>query len=202
MSDAPTRRANQRRQVDPRFYYDIGSPYAWLAAERLDAVLPGDVEWTPVLLGGIFRATGRSSWARTELRRQGMAEIERRAAGRGLPPVRWPDPWPNDGLTVMRAAAYAHRIGAGKRFALEAFRAQFCEAAAMESAQSIALAASRSGLDPDAVLARTREPAVKQLLRANTDAALAAGVFGVPAVQVRGTVYWGDDRLEAAAAGV
>jgi 2-hydroxychromene-2-carboxylate isomerase len=188
--------------VTLRFFYDIGSPYAWLAAERVDALMPVDLEWTPVLLGAIFRATDRSSWARTSRRGRGMAEIERRAAERGLPAVRWPDPWPNDGLPVMRAAAYAHRTGAGRRFAIEAFRAHFCEGAAKERPQSIELAASRSGLDPDAVLAATRDPAVKQQLRATTDAALAAGVFGVPSVEVHGTVYWGDDRLEEAAAAV
>lgn len=182
------------------FYYDIGSPYAWLAAERIDSVMRGEVEWTPVLLGAIFRATGRGSWARTDRRRQGMAEIERRAAERGLPPLRWPDPWPNDGLLVMRAAAHAHRIGAGRRFAMEAFRAHFCDGAAMEAPESIRLAASRAGLDPETVLAATRDPAVKQLLRANTDAALAEGVFGVPTVVVGGAVHWGDDDLEAAAA--
>jgi 2-hydroxychromene-2-carboxylate isomerase len=184
-----------------RFFYDIGSPYAWLAAERIDALMPGEVAWTPVLLGAIFKATGRSSWARTSRRPRGMAEIERRAAERGLPAVRWPDPWPNDGLAVMRVAAYAHQAGAGKRFAIEAFRAHFCEGAAMERPESIALAASQSGLDPEAALAAARDPAVKRLLRATTDAALAAGVFGVPSVEVQGTVYWGDDRLEAAAAG-
>jgi 2-hydroxychromene-2-carboxylate isomerase len=94
------------------FYYDLGSPYAWLTAERT-----GDrAEWVPVLLGGIFRATGRSSWAETGARADGIAEIERRADERGLPALRWPDPWPNDGLLAMRAAVAAD----GERFALEA----------------------------------------------------------------------------------
>ena len=92
------------------FYYDLGSPYAWLAAERVDGLL--DADWVPVLLGGIFHATGRSSWAETQRRAEGIAEIERRASERGLPSPVWPAPWPNDGLRVMRAAVHAHDLGA------------------------------------------------------------------------------------------
>ena len=102
------------------FYFDLGSPYAYLAAERLDAVLPGDVQWQPVLLGGLFRLTGRSSWALGDYRRRqaGMAEIERRARGYGLRPIVWPDPWPTDYLSAMRAVTWAFGLGLGHGQAL------------------------------------------------------------------------------------
>jgi 2-hydroxychromene-2-carboxylate isomerase len=63
------------------FYFDLGSPYAYLACERLSAVMPEPVRWQPVLLGGLFKLNGRSSWALGDHRRRaaGMAEIERRA---------------------------------------------------------------------------------------------------------------------------
>src|SRR3954447_5457144 len=89
----------------PEFYFDVGSPYAWLAAERLDDLFDEPPVWVPALLGGIFRARGRSSWARTDLRAPGIAEMEERAQERGLPAPRWPYPWPNDGLRAMRVAA-------------------------------------------------------------------------------------------------
>jgi 2-hydroxychromene-2-carboxylate isomerase len=183
---------------EPAFLYDLGSPYAWLAAERVDSVLPG-VTWVPVLLGGIFRATGRSSWARTPQRAAGIAEIERRAAERGLPPLRWPDPWPNDGLRVMRAATWAHRIGQGRAFALAAFRVHFTEGIPLSEPDGIARAAERAGLDPALALAAGDDPEIKAALRAATDAALAAGVRGIPTVLADGAVLWGDDRLEDAA---
>jgi 2-hydroxychromene-2-carboxylate isomerase len=178
------------------FYYDLGSPYAWLAAERVDAVLPSPPRWVPVLLGGLFRATGRSSWAETERRAEGIAEIERRARERGLPAPIWPDPWPNDGLAVMRAAVHAGAEGAGREFAMAAFRLHFTEGVALSDPAAIATAAERAGLEPSAVLAATADPAVKARLRENTDAALARGVFGVPALVRGGAVLWGDDRLE------
>lgn len=183
----------------PLFVYDLGSPYAYLAAERVDALFSGGVDWVPVLLGGIFRATGRSSWAQTDARAAGMAEVERRAAAYGLPAVRWPSRWPNDGLRVMRVAAHAHELGEGRRFALEAFRVQFAEGRPLDDEQSIAAACARAGLDPAAALAASTEPDVKARLRDNTDHALEQGVTGVPAVIAGGRVYWGDDRLEEAA---
>ena len=174
-----------------RFFYDLGSPYAWLSAERI-----GDrAEWIPVLLGGVFKATGRSSWAETGERASGIAEVERRAREYGLPEPRWPEPWPSNGLTAMRAAVYAHAQGAGERFALEAFRVHFVEGATLQDPVNVGEAAARAGLDPDATLAATQEQPVKDGLRANTEAALAAGVIGIPSFAVDGEVLWGDDRM-------
>ena len=172
---------------EPVFFYDLGSPYAWLTAERIRGAA-----WVPVLLGGIFQAVGRSSWARTDAREEGIAEIERRAHERGLPQPRWPSEWPNDGLTAMRAAVHAD----SERFALEAFRVHFVDGLALSDPANVGLAAERAGLDPDAVLEATRDPAVKDRLRANTEQAIAAGVIGVPSlVDERGQVLFGDDVI-------
>jgi 2-hydroxychromene-2-carboxylate isomerase len=175
------------------FYYDLGSPYAWLAAERIDDLFD-EVEWVPVLLGGMFAATGRSSWGEGPGRADGQDEIERRARERGLPPITWPEPWPNDGLRAMRAAVFG-----GKAFAQAAFRVHFVSGVALSDESGIFLAAERAGLDPAAALAATADDAVKNELRANTDRALGEGAFGVPTVVVGGRPYWGDDRLDDAA---
>jgi 2-hydroxychromene-2-carboxylate isomerase len=83
------------------FYYDLGSPYAYLAAERVNALFVDAVgeppEWKPILLGGLFQRFGRDSWANGPDRADGIAEVERRASAYGLPPLRWPEPpsrWP------------------------------------------------------------------------------------------------------------
>ena len=181
------------------FFYDLGSPYAWLAAERIHAVLGPGVEWMPVLLGGIFKATGRGSWAETDARAAGILEIEHRCEQRGLPRPRWPYPWPNDGLRAMRAAVWAHSLGRGELFARAAFRVHFVDGLPLSEAAGLERAAERAGLNPASIDGAIADPAVKARLRANTDDALAAGVVGVPAVVVRGEVFWGDDRLEDAA---
>lgn len=183
------------------FYFDLGSPFAYLAAERLHEVLPGPVAWQPVSLGALFKLNGRSSWALggQERRRAGMTEVERRAGVYGLPPVRWPDPWPGNYLVAMRTAIFAHREGRGRKFAECAFRSAFREGNDLSEPAHVLRAAADAGLDPRAAQGATQDPSVKLALRAATDAARARGVFGVPTVAVAGECFWGDDRLADAA---
>jgi 2-hydroxychromene-2-carboxylate isomerase len=184
------------------FYFDLGSPFAYLAAERLHTLLPEPVRWQPVLLGGLFRLTGRSSWALGDYQRRqaGMADIERRALAYGLPPMRWPDPWPADYLTAMRATTYAFSIGRGREFAMQAYRDAFQRGSELSLADNVVRSAARAGLDADAVRAGASDPQIKQALRDATDAAYDRGVFGVPTIAIGDELFWGDDRLEDAAA--
>ncbi|HWF53048.1 MAG TPA: 2-hydroxychromene-2-carboxylate isomerase [Solirubrobacteraceae bacterium] len=184
------------------FYFDLGSPYAYLAAERLESVIPEPARWQPVLLGGLFKLTGRSSWALGdyERRQRGMAEIEQRARGYGAPALRWPDPWPSDYLVAMRATTYAFAQGRGREFTAAAYRAAFQHGRDLSIAAHVLEAARAAGLDPEAVVAGIEAPEVKATLRGATDAAYARGVFGVPTVAVGDELFWGDDRLEDAAA--
>ncbi|WP_354700687.1 hypothetical protein DSM112329_00972 [Paraconexibacter sp. AEG42_29] len=192
---------------DVTFSFDLGSPYAWLAAERVDALLaPRTVVWEPVLLGAVFGATGRSSWATQgdAPRTTGMAEVERRARERDLPPVVWPDPWPTSYLTAMRVATAVERHGgqaALRTFALAALRAAFTDGADLATADGIALACDRAGLPGATLLIAAGDQATKDALRARTDAAIARGVRGVPTFTVDGAVAaFGDDELDALAA--
>jgi 2-hydroxychromene-2-carboxylate isomerase len=186
------------------FYFDVGSPYAYLAAERLADVVPGPVVWQPVLLGGLFKLTGRSSWALGDHRRRqaGMADIERRARAYGLPPLRWPDPWPTDYLAAMRAVTYACGVGVGVGFALAAFRHAFVDGADLRRIAHVVHAGRAVGLDPAEMTAAVEDLHVKQTLREATEGAYERGVLGVPTLAVGGELFWGDDRLEEAAASV
>jgi 2-hydroxychromene-2-carboxylate isomerase len=184
------------------FYFDLGSPFAYLCAERLNQLLPEPVHWQPVLLGGLFRLTGRSSWALGDYRRRqaGMADIERRALAYGLEQMRWPDPWPADYLTAMRATTYAFSIGRGREFTMQAYRDAFQRGSELSVADNVLESAAGAGLDPEAVRAGTGDPQIKQALRDATDGAYDRGVFGVPTIAVGDELFWGDDRLEDAAA--
>ncbi len=187
----------------PIFYFDLGSPFAYLAAERLHTVFGERVEWRPVSLGALFKLTGRSSWSLGDpgRRRAGMAEVERRVELYGLAPLRWPSPWPGNYLMAMRAATFADREGRGRQFAMQAFRNAFREGSDLSLPAEVRQAAMQAGLDPDEVEAATGSPEVKLALRDATDAAHRLGVFGVPTVAIGGELFWGDDRLEEAAAG-
>ncbi len=184
------------------FYFDLGSPYAYLAAERLEDVLAESVRWQPLSLGALFKLNGRSSWSLgdDERRRSGMAEVERRARDYGLPPIHWPDPWPGNYLTAMRAATFAFEAGRGNEFTLQAFRDAFADGHDLSVPARVLDAAARAGLDRAEVEAATQDPHIKQALREATDAAHALGVIGVPTLAIDGELFWGDDRLEDAAA--
>jgi 2-hydroxychromene-2-carboxylate isomerase len=184
------------------FYYDLGSPYAYLSAERISGLFTAaeleQPEWQPILLGGLFKHFDRGSWGQTEPRAEGMAEIERRAAAYGLPPVVWPDPWPGEMLTAMRVATFAKQTGRAISFSLAAFRQQFAAGKDLTDPDNVMIAAAACELHPRAVEGAVRTQIVKDGLREATDAAAAAGVFGVPSVRVGEQVFWGDDRLEEA----
>ena len=187
-------------EARPVFYYDLGSPYAWLAAERINALFPVVPVWQPILLGALFKRFGRDSWANGPGRDEGMREIERRAAERGLPPVRWPDPWPGNMLAAMRAAVFAKQAGRAVAFSLAAFRQAYAGGRDLGEVDSLLIAAAACELHPNAVLKGLESRGVKDALRAATDEAADRGVKGVPSVVVGDQVFWGDDRLEEAAA--
>ncbi len=184
------------------FYFDVGSPYAYLAAERVERVLPQPVRWQPVLLGGLFKLTGRSSWALGDYRRRevGMAEIERRARGYGLPPIMWPDPWPTDYLAAMRVVTWAFAGGHGHEVAGRLFRDAFQRGRDLSIVAHVLAGVSEVGLDRREAQAAIGDPHLKRALREATESAHELGVFGVPTLAIGEELFWGDDRLEDAAA--
>ena len=184
----------------PVFYYDLGSPYAWLAAERIHEVLPVAAVWQPILLGGVWQSTGGGSWSLTDERAAGMAEVERRAREYGLMEVRWPDPWPTSYLAAMRAATFAQQAGRTVAFSLAAFRQAFCAGRDLAEIDNVLLAAAACELHPNAIVKGIESRSVKERLKAATAEAVERGVVGVPTVAVGDQLFWGDDRLEDAAA--
>jgi 2-hydroxychromene-2-carboxylate isomerase len=185
------------------FYYDLASPYAYLAAERIASVFDEagapHPEWQPILVGALFKRFGRSSWGLGPEREQGMAEIERRAQAYGLPPIRWPEPWPGNSLTAMRAATFAKEIGRTVSFSLAAFRQAFAAGRDLTEPDNVFIAAASSELHPRSLQTAIARDAIKARLREATERAGDLGVIGVPAVVVGEQVFWGDDRLEQAA---
>lgn len=184
------------------FYFDLGSPYAYLAAERIETVLLEPIRWQPILLGGLFKLTGRSSWALGDYRRReaGMAQIEQRARSYGLPAVHWPDPWPADYLLAMRTATFAFTVQRGREFAMQALRDAFQRGRDLSVRANVMHAAEQAGLDIAQVQEAVGDPQIKRALREATDAAHELGVFGVPTVAIDKDIFWGDDRIEDAAA--
>ena len=95
---------------------------------------------------------GRDSWANGPEREAGMREVERRAAEYGLPPVRWPDPWPGNTLFAMRAATFATQIGKAVSFAQAAFRQAFAGGKDLTDPDNVLIAAAACELHPNALV--------------------------------------------------
>jgi 2-hydroxychromene-2-carboxylate isomerase len=185
----------------PVFYYDFNSPYSYLAAERINQVLPEPPVWRPISFGFVIRHFEKTPWSMGPGREAGMQEVERRAAERGLPPVRWPPGWPVESysLAPLRAAIFAEGAGKLIAFSLAAFRQAFAAGRALNEVDNVLLAAAACELHPRAVLAGIETQSVKDRLREATEEAIALGVDGVPTVAVGSELFWGDDRLEDAA---
>jgi 2-hydroxychromene-2-carboxylate isomerase len=184
----------------PVFYFDLGSPYAYLTAERVHEVLPVVPVWQPVLLGGIWQQSGGGSWGITDERQTGQAEVERRAKEYGLMPVRWPEGWPNNTLSAMRAATFAQSIGRAVAFSLAAFRQAYAAGHDLGDPDTVMLAAAACEMHPAAIDKGAGRDSIRRRLQEATDAADAAGVLEVPAIQVGDRIFHGDRELEAAAA--
>ena len=183
----------------PLFFFGAMSPYSWFAAERIGGLMP-DAEWRPVFAGGLFRSSDRTSWGLDERRATGMVDCETRAVKHGLGPMIWPEPWPTNDLHVARAMVAAEHHGRLRPLALAAMRLAFLEGADLGEPSVVLEAGERAGLHGTELESDMARPEVKDGLRAANDAALALGVFGVPTVVVGHELFWGDDRLEAAAA--
>ncbi|HEX8689811.1 MAG TPA: DsbA family protein [Solirubrobacterales bacterium] len=190
------------QSLPPVFYFDLGSPYAYLSAERISGLFTEagleQPEWQPILLGGLFQRFGRDSWANGPGRAAGIAEVERRAAEYGLPPLVWPEPWPGNTLVAMRAATFAKQTGRTVSFALAGFRQAFAAGRDLSEPDNVAIAAAACELHPKALAKAVGTDGVKKALREATDRAAELGVVGVPSLVVGGEVFWGDDKLEEA----
>ena len=182
-----------------RFVLGAMSPYSWFAAERIETLIPA-AAWHPVFAGGLFATRGRPSWGLTDERPAKQADCEARAERHGLGPITWPDPWPTNDVHVARAMVAAEEHGRLQRYAVTAMRMAFREGADLGDVTKVLEAGERIALDPALLGARMADARVKARLRELTDAASALGVDGVPTVLVGGDRFWGDDRLEEAAA--
>ena len=182
------------------FYFDFTSPYAYLASERIEELIP-EAEWRPFAYPIVCQQIGKLEEV---LARDGaaiLANVSPRAAERGLP-LAPPPEWPFEGWSLMplRAAVYAEEQGRLKEFTHAAFRMVFVESRPLTDLENVRGAARTAGLDPDATATAVEDPAIKQRLKDYTDEALARGVNGIPTVVVGDKVFWGDDHLDEAAA--
>lgn len=188
------------------FYFDFSSPYAYLAAERISGLFAEarveQPEWQPISFGHVLKETGRVPWS---LQPDGpnqadLDEIQRRAAERGLPEVRYDPGWPTESYSLVpaRAAIFAKEAGKVVSFSQAALRQRFAAGRDLSEIDNVLIAAAACELHPRAVIKGIETKSVKERLQQATAEAIARGVTGVPTVAVGDELFWGDDRLEDA----
>jgi len=174
------------------WYFDFVSPFAFIALQELDA-LGLAIEYRPVLFAGLLEHFGQKGPAEiAEKRKQTYRWTYWRARSRGIPLV-YPAGHPFNPLHHLRLAIAA---GCTPQAVRRIFDAVWTTGA--DAADPAAFRALCASLDVDA--AALAAPQVKERLRANTDAAAARGVFGVPTLEVEGELFWGVDAMEFARA--
>jgi 2-hydroxychromene-2-carboxylate isomerase len=185
---------------DAAFYFDLSSPLAYLAAERVLASMPVAAEWQPVLAAELTGAESFEAFRCSSEEGIFRAELERRAAELGLQPLRWPDPFPFDSELAMRTATYAKSIGRTVAFAQAAFRQAFAGARNLEQTDHVLIAAAACEMHPSAVLKGAALNSVAVQLKSATAAAAELGVRDVPTIRVGSRLFEGERAVEQAAA--
>ncbi len=182
------------------FYFDVGSPTAYLAHKRLQQLRAQyglDLHYMPMLLGGVFKATGNTSPVAIPAKGKYMQEqdLPRFAARYGVSLTFNPH-FPINTLNLMRAAVAAQQLGCLDAYLDRVFDAIWVEEKNMGDAAVVEQVLADAGLDAGSLIARSQDPAVKAELVANTEAAVARGVFGAPTLFMDGAMYFGQDRLD------
>lgn len=182
------------------FYFDFSSPYGYFASHRIDAIAERHgraVNWRPYLMGAVMKITGaRPIPERPLIAAYGRRDMERTARHLGVP---WQMPEPFPVATVAACRAYYWVLdrdpARAKRLASVLYAAYFAEGHNIGEAEVVITLATAAGIERAALEAALQDPAVKQRLRVETDAAIARGVFGSPFFIVDGEPFWGNDRL-------
>ena len=189
--------------VAAAFYFDLASPLAYLAAERVLHVLPGPAEWMPVLATRLTRSSNAQAPDAVAAARGPedlRARVERGALAQGLQPLVWPARFPFDSAAAMRVATYAKSIGRTVAFAQAAFRQAFAGGNALDDFDYVLISAAACEMRPRAVAQGAELRSVREALSRATAAAARAGVSDVPAMRVGERVWVGERAVEDAAA--
>jgi 2-hydroxychromene-2-carboxylate isomerase len=185
------------------FIFDFGSPNAYLAYKVLPEVLArtgAEQKILPCLLGGIFKATGNSSpivaYAGVPAKLQyQILEMRRFIKRHNLAKYRMNPHFPVNTLLVMRGLTAVMMEGDGTAYIETVLQALWEDGLKMDDPTVVVEVLNAAGLDGARILTRTQDADVKQALAANTEAAVARGVFGIPTFFVGSEMFFGKERL-------
>ncbi len=186
------------------FYFDFGSPNAYLAYKVLPTIeqrMGAKFNLKPALLGGIFKATGNQSPAvalagvptKAAYERK---EMERFIARRQITKFRWNPAFPINTLHMMRCAMLAQKLGVFERYVEAVYAGMWEQALNMGDLEVFHGVLEAAGLPAKTFAEHAGDPDVKAALIASTDEAIKRGVFGSPTFFVGDEMFFGKDRLQ------
>ena len=183
------------------FYFDLGSPATYLAYTQLPKICEqtdSQLIYIPILLGGIFKATGNASPATIPAKGRYMFQDLDRYAKRYGVPLKFNPHFPINTLMLMRAVT-GMQLRHPERFQAFIdclFHALWVEGRSLDDLATVASVLTQNGFDPNEVLALTADEEVKAILKDNTEKAVQRGVFGAPSMFVDNQLFFGQDRLD------
>jgi len=186
------------KQVE--FFFDVGSPYSYLAYHQLPKIARAkgaEILWRPMLLGGVFQATGNSSPATIPAKgHYSNIDLERWAKSFGVPIQQNPH-FPINTLQLMRGAVGMQLRSDAEfhNYLAAIFSAMFEHPRNLGDLKELAAVLEAAGISPALMMALVQDDHVKQTLRKTTEDAVARGVFGAPTFFVGDEMFWGQDRL-------
>ena len=183
------------------FFFDVGSPTTYLAYTQLPRIASerdAEIVWRPMLLGGVFKATGNSSPVTVPAKGRWMFQDIARWAQRYGVPLHFNPDFPINTLALMRGAVgyQMRKPGEFLRYVDVMFRAMWEKPRNLGDADVFAATLSEAGFDAAAFTAMVGDPEVKAKLVANTEEAVARGAFGAPTFFIGEQMFFGQDRLE------
>ncbi|MEQ8393613.1 2-hydroxychromene-2-carboxylate isomerase [Thalassobaculum sp.] len=199
MADNDTDDGHSDEPID--FYFDFSSPYGYLAAHKIDDIarLYGrTVLWRPVLLGVIFKTTGAQPLLDIPIKGPyTRRDIERTARFHGVP-LEFPQVMPFPSIAAARAVYWVQdrEPSQARTLSLALYDRAFAQGGDIRTADAVLEVAHGVGIDASRLGEALSDPAVKERLKTENDAAMAAGVCGSPFFVVDGEPFWGADRLD------
>ena len=181
------------------FFFDFGSPASYLAYTQMDGIAKrtgAEIVWRPMLLGGVFKATGNASPVTVAAKGNWMmTDLPRFAERYGVPYNRNPF-FPVNTLVMMRGAAAFEGTPQFRPYVDAMFKAMWVEPKNMNDLPTAAGVLKAAGFDPQGFMAKAESQEAKDRLKATTEEAVARGVFGAPTTFVGEDMFFGQDRLD------
>jgi 2-hydroxychromene-2-carboxylate isomerase len=181
------------------FFYDYASTYSYLAHREIEQLATdrgAELVYRPMVLGFVFKASGNSMPASVPAKAAYMMDDVRRWVRRYGLPFKMPSVFPVNTIRALRAAVAALEEGMFRPFHHAVMTAYWSQDQDIGDVDVLTAIADAAGVDGRRLIERSEEPVIKAALKANTDDAIARGVFGAPTFFVGDDMFWGNDRLE------